>query len=321
MKQRSAQPPGHQAPGDTLGDDPVVGTRYPSRLTTSTKPAYASKMGIDVPYLGHGIGLRQPHVGAFLATSPRCAWLEVISENFMVAGGRPRFVLDQLRRDYPVVLHGVSLSIGGSDPLDRAYLAALRTLSARYDPAWISDHLCWGSYGGHYAHDLLPLPYTEEAVAHVVARVRAVQDALGRQILLENVSSYVAYRASTLTEWEFLTAVVEQADCGILLDVNNLYVSAHNHGFAPHAYLHGIPAARVGQLHLAGHSDKGAYVLDTHDGPVSEAVWQLYGDAIRHLGPVSTLIEWDEHLPSLDVLLAEADKAAQRAADALERVA
>jgi uncharacterized protein (UPF0276 family) len=209
----------------------------------------------------------------------------------------------------PVALHGVSLSLGSTDPLRESYLAELAALAARVDPAWISDHLCWGSSGGHYAHDLLPLPYTEEALTHVAARIARVQDRLGRQILIENVSSYLTYVGSAVPEWEFLAEVARRADCGILLDVNNVYVSARNHGFDPLEYLAGIPVERVGQLHLAGHSDHGTHLLDTHDAPVCDDVWDLYRVALRRFGRVSTLVEWDEHIPELPTLLAEAERA------------
>jgi uncharacterized protein (UPF0276 family) len=208
-----------------------------------------------------------------------------------------------------VALHGVSLSIGGTDALNAAHLRELRALAARIEPAYVSDHLCWGTHGGRYAHELLPLPYTEEALVHVVARVAQVQEALGRQILLENVSSYVAFRESTMPEWEFLAQVAERADCGILLDVNNVYVSARNHGFDAGAYLEGIPPARVGQFHLAGHSDRGAYLLDTHDAQVPDAVWELYRAAVRRFGKVPSLVEWDDNIPELPELLAESAKA------------
>src|SRR5262245_7644856 len=202
-------------------------------------------MAIAVPYLGHGVGLRPTHFPRLWDGTARVDWFEVISENFMIPGGRPLAALERARELAPVVLHGVSLSIGSTDPLDDAYLEALRALIARFEPAWVSDHLCWSSAGGHFAHDLLPLPYTEEALDHVVARVTAVQERLGRRILLENVSTYLTYTHSTLAEWEFLGAVAERADCGLLLDVNNVYVSATNHGFSPVAYLAGLPAERI----------------------------------------------------------------------------
>ncbi|MBI3801592.1 MAG: DUF692 domain-containing protein, partial [Deltaproteobacteria bacterium] len=209
----------------------------------------------------------------------------------------------------PLVLHGVSLSLGSTDPLNIPYLDDLQVLIRRFEPAWVSDHLCWGSVGGHYAHDLLPLPYTEEALVHVVERVQAIQDRLGRQILIENVSSYLTFSASTMPEWEFLAEIAERADCGILLDVNNIYVSAANHGFAAEQYIAGVPADRVGQIHLAGHSDMGTYLFDTHDGPVISPVWELYRLAVRRCGRVSTLIEWDDKIPAFDILCAEAERA------------
>jgi uncharacterized protein (UPF0276 family) len=266
-------------------------------------------MAIAVPYLGHGIGLRPAHYPRLWDGTACVDWFEVISENFMIAGGRPLAALERARAFAPVVLHGVSLSIGSTDPLDDAYLTMLRSLATRYEPAWVSDHLCWSSVGGHHAHDLLPLPYTEEALDHVVRRVEAVQERLGRQLLLENVSSYLTYTHSTISEWEFLGAVAERADCGLLLDVNNVYVSATNHGFAADAYLAGLPPDRIGQIHLAGHSDMGAYLFDTHDGPVIEAVWSLYRQAVQRFGRVSTLVEWDDRIPDLDVVCAEAERA------------
>ncbi|HEY7518064.1 MAG TPA: DUF692 domain-containing protein [Methylomirabilota bacterium] len=266
-------------------------------------------MTIAVPYLGHGVGLRPTHYPRLWDGTARADWFEVISENFMIAGGRPLAALERARALAPVVLHGVSLSIGSTDPLDEAYLTRLRLLAARYEPAWISDHLCWSSVAGRYAHDLLPLPYTEEALDHVVQRVLAVQERLGRRILLENVSSYLVYTHSTISEWEFLGAVADRADCGLLLDVNNVYVSAVNHGFAAEMYLAGLPADRVGQIHLAGHTDMGAYLFDTHDGPVTEAVWDLYRHTVRRFGRVSTLVEWDDRVPDLDIVCAEADRA------------
>jgi uncharacterized protein (UPF0276 family) len=266
-------------------------------------------MAVAVPYLGHGVGLRPPHFPRLRDGTARVDWFEAISENYMIPGGRPLAALERARAQGPVVLHGVSLSIGSTDPLDEAYLAALRALAARIEPAWISDHLCWSGVGGHHAHDLLPLPYTEEALAHVVRRIAAVQERLGRQILVENVSTYLTFAHSTLAEWEFLGAVAEQADCGLLLDVNNVYVSATNHGFDPAAYLAGLPAGRVGQIHLAGHTDMGTYLFDTHDGPVIERVWDLYRQAVRRFGRVSTLVEWDDRIPELEVVCAEAERA------------
>jgi uncharacterized protein (UPF0276 family) len=240
-----------------------------------------------------------------LEEKPPVDWVEAISENFMAPGGRPVAVLEKVRRDVPVVLHGVSLSIGSVDPLSSRYLANLKALVERVDPAWVSDHLCWGSHGGRYVHDLLPLPYTDEALGHIVARVGVVQDVLHRQILLENVSSYVVFRDSTMTEWEFLSQVARRADSGILLDVNNIYVSARNHGFDALEYLDGMPGDRIGQIHLAGHSDKGEYLLDTHDHPVSDPVLNLYREVVGRFGRVSTLVEWDENIPELEELVAQ----------------
>jgi uncharacterized protein (UPF0276 family) len=266
-------------------------------------------MGITLPYLGHGVGLRTVHYGEVLDGTARVDWFELISENFMVRGGRPLRVLDRARERAPVALHGVSLSLGSVDPLNETYLDELAALAVRVEPAWISDHLCWGSVGGHYAHDLLPLPYTDEALAHVVERVERIQARLGRQILVENVSSYLTYAQSAMPEWEFLAEVSRRADCGILLDVNNVYVSAVNHGFDPATYIAGVPADRVGQIHLAGHSDHGTHLLDTHDAPVRAEVWTLYRETLERFGRVSTLIEWDEHIPGWSELLAEAERA------------
>ena len=272
-------------------------------------------MAISVPYLGHGVGLRPQHYPAILEDGMRADWFEAISENYMLRGGRPLHVLERVRAERPIVLHGVSLSLGTTDRLNARYLDDLVDLAHRFEPAWISDHLCWGSHGGHYAHDLLPLPYTEEALGHVVGRVTAVQDRLGRQILVENVSSYVTFAHSTMPEWEFLAAVATRADCGILLDVNNVYVSARNHGFDAQAYLDAIPVDRVCQIHLAGHTDHGTHLLDTHDHPVCEDVWALYRAAVLRFGRVSTLIEWDEQVPDFDALTAEAERARAIAAD------
>ncbi|MGO9830593.1 MAG: DUF692 domain-containing protein [Myxococcaceae bacterium] len=268
-------------------------------------------MSLSLPNLGHGVGLRSEHFSEFLKGKVPVDWVEAISENFFVEGGRPRAVLEAVRQQMPVVLHGVSLSIGGADALDKTHLHKLRQLARWVEPAWVSDHLCWGTHQGRYLHDLLPLPFTEEALAHVVARVGQVQETLGRQILLENVSSYLTFSASTLTEWDFLAEVARRADCGILLDVNNIYVSAQNHGFDAEAYLQAIPVDRVGQFHLAGYADKGTHLLDTHDSPVTDPVWALYREAVRRFGPVTTLIEWDERIPPLQRLLEESQHARQ----------
>jgi uncharacterized protein (UPF0276 family) len=259
--------------------------------------------------LGFGLGLRPTYYQSILDTDPDVDWFEIVSENYMVDGGKPLYYLDRFRERYPLVMHGVSLSVGGTDPLDTDYLRALKGLAARVQPAWISDHLCWTGHGGHNLHDLMPLPYTEEAIRHVAGRVRQVQDYLGRRILLENVSSYVTYRQSQMSEWEFLTAVAEEADCLILLDINNIYVSAANHGFEPREYLYGVPVERVRQFHLAGHTDEGDILIDTHDHPVVTPVWDLYAEALARFGPVATMIERDDRLPPLDELLAELEQA------------
>jgi uncharacterized protein (UPF0276 family) len=270
--------------------------------------------------LGHGIGLRTKHFAQFESDPSPVDWVEVVTENFMAEGGRPIALLESVRRDTPVVLHGVSLAIGSTDPVSERYLDDLARLVARVQPAMVTDHLCWGTWQGRYVHDLLPLPYTEEALVHVAARVMAVQERLGRQLLLENPSTYLAHRGSTMSEWEFLAELAARADCGILLDVNNVYVSAHNLGFDPIEYLDGIPPDRVGQLHLAGHSDKGTYLLDTHDAPVSEPVWELYREALRRLGRVPTLIERDDRIPPLPELVAESRRAASIEAEELAPV-
>jgi uncharacterized protein (UPF0276 family) len=261
------------------------------------------------PLTGSGIGLRKEHFDAILEERPEIGFFEAISENFMIGGGWPLAVLDRVRSDYPVALHGVSLSIGSAEPLDRLYVRRLKELVDRIQPAVVSDHLCWTALGGHNSHDLLPLPFTLEAARVCVRKIAEVQDALGRRILVENVSSYVEHAASEMTEAEFVREVVERADCGLLLDVNNLYVNARNHGLEPGAYLAALPAARVGQIHLAGHEDHGDLVIDTHDGPVCDAVWSLYQEAVARFGGVPTLIEWDARIPELPLVLAEARRA------------
>ena len=278
-------------------------------------------MSIARPPLGHGVGLRPRHFARWLSEPPRVDWVEATSENYLGLGGRPCAVLEKVRRDLPVVLHGVSLSIGATEPLDVRYLASLRRLVDRIEPALVTDHLCWGRHGGRYVHDLWPLPYTEEALAHVVERMTRVQGLLGRQLALENVSSYVAYRDSTLAEWEFLAAVAERADCGILLDVNNVFVSAYNHGFDPRAYLAHLPPDRVVQIHLAGHEHRGAYLLDSHDAAVPPPVWDLYRQAVTRFGHVPTLVEWDDRIPELEVLVGESHQAAAIEAEILGRSA
>jgi len=257
--------------------------------------------------LGFGLGLRVDHYETILSERPNIDWFEVLTENYLVPGGKPLDYLSRIRERYPIVMHGVSLSIGAATTLDRNYLAQVKALAQRIEPEWVSDHLCWTGIGGTNVHDLLPLPYTEEALSHVVARVREVQDFLGRRILLENVSSYVTFRDSRLTEWEFLRAVAEQADCEILLDVNNIYVSSINHEFDALEYLQGMPIARVRQIHVAGHQTLDDLLIDTHDQPVPDPVWELYGAALRRFGPISTMIERDANIPPLAELQRELD--------------
>lgn len=269
------------------------------------------------PFLGFGLGLRPDYYQALLDETPRVDWFEILSENYMVKGGKPLYYLDQFRERYPIVMHGVSLSIGGSDPLDFTYLKQLKALASRVAPHWVSDHLCWTGQGGINLHDLMPLPYNDEAIQHVAQRVRQVQDYLGRRILLENVASYVTYRHSVMPEWAFLAAVAEEADCHILLDINNIYVSAINHGFDPADYLAGVPAERVWQFHLAGHTDYGGFIIDTHDQPVIAPVWTLYRQALIRFGAVSTLIERDDNMPPLSELLGELDQARRIATEVL----
>jgi len=262
-----------------------------------------------LPDLGIGIGLRSVHFGEILGQSPKVDWFEVLSENYLDTGGRPRYVLDQIAERYPVVLHGVSMSIGSSDPLDRAYLGKLKALARDTGARWVSDHLCWTGVLGRNTHDLLPMPYTEEALRHTVRRIRQVQDLLERPIALENPSSYVEFASSSMPEWEFLARMAERADCALLLDVNNVYVSSVNHGFDPAAYIDAIPAERVVQFHVAGHTHKGTHIVDTHSDHAVPEVWALYGRAVGRTGPVSTLYEWDADIPALRVVLAEAQKA------------
>lgn len=268
---------------------------------------------MKLPFLGHGVGLRVPHYERALSGALEVDWVELVTENFWGGGGRPRAVLERLRRDLPLVFHGVSLGIGSPGVTNPAYLERLKALADQYEPAWLSDHLCWTTLGTHVSHELLPLPYTEEALGHVSANVSRAQDFLRRPLLLENVSSYVAFAASQLTEWEFLSALAERTGCLILLDLNNILVSAHNHGFSPQQYLDGIRGDRVQQLHLANHTDLGTHKFDDHRGPVPPAVWELYEEAWRRFGPVSSLVEWDEQLGSWEELRAEQRQARARA--------
>ena len=258
---------------------------------------------------GFGLGLRTTHYQDFLERHQPVDWLEIISENYFGAGGKPLRLLDQIRANYPMVMHGVSLSIGSADGLDNNYLRELKKLAARVEPLWVSDHLCWTGLQGKNSHDLLPLPYTEEALRLVVRHIRQAQDYLGRRLIIENVSSYLTYRFDEMSEWQFLRRVCEDADCLLLLDVNNIYVSSFNHGFDPLEYLHHLPPERIQQIHLAGHSDNGDHIIDTHDHPVAEPVWQLYDAACRHAGNVATMIERDDNIPAISELLAEVGRA------------
>jgi uncharacterized protein (UPF0276 family) len=271
--------------------------------------------------LGFGLGLRPPHYAAILDGHPAVDWFEVITENYLVGGGRPLHYLDRIRDRYPVVMHGVSLSIGSTAELDRDYLDRVRALADRCEPRWISDHLCWTGTGGRNLHDLLPLPYTDAALAHVATRIDAVQEHLGRPLVIENVSSYVSYTSSAMTEWEFLTRLVRRTGCRLLFDVNNVYVSSRNHGFDPHEFIDGVPVDAVQQFHLAGHLDLGTHVIDTHDAPVRDEVWDLYAYAVRRFGPVSTLLERDDHIPPLEELVAELGRARAVAGHALSEAA
>lgn len=263
----------------------------------------------ELPALGYGIGLRTTHFEEILSSSPPVDFFEVLSENFMDTGGRPAWVLDRVAERYPVVLHGVSLNVGSTDPLDEAYLARLARLAARTRALWVSDHLCWTGVAGRNVHDLLPVPLTEGTLAHVAARVRAVQDRLGRELVLENPSTYLEFETSTIPEAEFLARLVEATGCGLLLDVNNVHVSSVNHGWDPVAYLDALPADAVVQYHLAGHTDRGTHLLDTHSRPVKDDVWRLFEHAVRRFGEAATLVEWDEEIPDLATVHAEALKA------------
>ena len=270
-------------------------------------PSARARLGL--PDLGIGVGLRVPHYRQVLSDTPQVDFFEVISENFMVEGGKPRYHLSRVLESYRVVQHGVSLGIAGPEPLDREYLKRLKRLVAEVKPPWLSDHFCWSGAGGAHLHDLLPIPYTKQAVLRVVERARQVQDFLELRFALENTSSYLTFESSTLSEWEFISEIAERADIGLLFDVNNVYVSAYNHGFDPYEFVEHVPHERIVQIHLAGHTHLGAYIIDTHRGEVSAPVWDLYRRTLELTGPVSTLIEWDDEIPALDVLLTEAEKA------------
>jgi uncharacterized protein (UPF0276 family) len=256
-----------------------------------------------------GVGLRTVHYSHILETRPKVDFFEVLSENYMDTGGRPMWVLDQVAEAYPVVLHGVSMSIGSADPLDRDHLTKLKALARRTRALWVSDHLCWTGVAGRNTHDLLPMPLTEEALAHVVSRVKSVSEILERPLILENASTYAEFAASSMPEWEFFARLMDEADCGMLLDVNNVYVSAFNHGFDPKAYLDAIPPDRVAQYHLAGHTHKGTHIIDTHSDHVIDPVWDLYRHSVARTGNVSTLLEWDAEIPAFEVVHGEALKA------------
>jgi uncharacterized protein (UPF0276 family) len=261
------------------------------------------------PNLGIGLGLRTVHYTHIVEHEPAVDWFEILSENYMQTRGRPLHFLDRVAERYPIVMHGVSLSIGSTDPLDMAYLAELRELRNRTRARWVTDHLCFTGAAGRNTHDLLPIPYTEEALEHVATRVRQVQDFLEAPIALENPSTYVEFSGSTLTEWEFLSELAERADCGILLDVNNVFVSAYNHGFDANDYLAAVPFDRVVQVHVAGHTNYDSHVIDTHIGPVIDPVWRLFAEAHRRAGGVSVLLEWDAEIPSFEATHAEALRA------------
>ena len=280
-------------------------------MTTPQKP----------PYLGFGLGLRAQHYREILDHAPAIDWFEVISENYLIPGGNPLRMLDQIAERYPVVMHGVSLSIASTQPFDMTYLAGLKALAKRVNPKWVSDHLCWTGVHGVNLHDLLPVPYTEEALNHVVARINQVQDYLGRRIAIENVSSYIEYAHSEMSEWEFVAQMARRADCWLLLDVNNVFVSGFNHAFDTNAFISSIPVERVVQFHLAGHSEAKTHLIDTHDEPVRQEVWDLYAKALERFGPVTTMIERDDNIPPLDQLVAELEIARMVSAEVFGRAA
>jgi hypothetical protein len=280
-----------------------------ARLAMELDPEKPRKGRFELPDLGYGIGLRTVHFQHILSKRPPVDWFEIISENFMDTGGRPAYILDQVAERYPVVMHGVSMSIGSKDPLSKEYLRKLRALADRVKAVWVSDHLCWTGFAHRNSHDLLPMPYTEESLKYTVERIRQVQETLERPLVLENPSSYVEFTSSTMPEWEFLRRMAEDADCGLLLDVNNIYVSSFNHGFDPEEYLRAVPHERIAQYHLAGHTNLGTHILDTHSDHVIEQVWKLYRLAHELSGGRATLLEWDEAIPPFGVVHAEVLKA------------
>jgi len=261
------------------------------------------------PDLGLGVGLRTVHYPHILEKKPEVDFFEILSENYMDTGGRPSWVLDQVAERYPIVMHGVSMSIGSVDPLNFDHLTKLKKLAARTRALWVSDHLCWTGVSGRNTHDLLPMPLSEEALRHVIARVKTVSDFLERPLILENASTYAEFASSSMTEWDFFARLMDEADCGMLLDVNNVYVSSYNHGFDPIAYLDAVPTERVVQYHLAGHTNKGTHIIDTHNDYVIDEVWKLYAHSVKRTGNISTLLEWDADIPAFEVVHAEALKA------------
>jgi len=274
------------------------------------------------PDLGFGLGLRADHYDLVLKERPKTVdWFEIISENFIEAHKGYWDFLADLKRDYPIVMHGVSMSIGSTDPLNQNYLKKLKTLADFIEVPWLSDHLCWTGVNGKNTHDLLPVPYTEEAFDHIVSRIKQVQDTLGRRIVLENPSTYVEFAESSIPEWEFLARMSEDADCGLLLDVNNVFVSAFNHGYDAKKYIDAMPADRIVQIHLAGHQNFGTHIIDTHDGHVIDEVWDLYQYTIATKGKVSNMVEWDDHIPEFDVLVTELGKTRRLAATAGKKAA
>jgi len=270
-----------------------------------------------LPYLGFGLGLRPDYYEEILQQKPALDWFEITTENYLVPGGKPLYYLDKIRDNYPIVMHGVSLSLGSTDPLDTDYLYQLKQLAERVEPAWVSDHLCWTGINGLNMHDLLPIPYTHEAITHLCARITYIQDYLQRPLVIENVSSYLTFTESEMQEWEFIKDIVARTGCYLLLDVNNIYVSAINHNFCPLTYLDAMPGQQIVQIHLAGHSNFGDYIIDTHDAPVIQPVWDLYAETIKRFGNISTMIERDDNMPPLADLLAEVNHARQIATNVL----
>ncbi|HAT2104860.1 TPA: DUF692 domain-containing protein [Legionella pneumophila] len=281
-----------------------------------------NKSDQKLPYLGFGLGLRPNYYEEILTSKPDLDWFEILTENYLIPGGKPLYYLDKIREHYSIVMHGVSLSLGSTDPLNWDYLKQVQELASRIEPVWISDHLCWTGIHGLNTHDLLPVPYTTEAIQHIVSRIQEIQDFLKRPFLIENVSSYLTYKQSEMSEWDFILEIVKQSGCYLLLDVNNVYVSSFNHNFDPMAYINSMPPGRVAQIHLAGHTSHGDYIIDTHNAPVIEPVWDLYEATIQRLGPVSTMIERDDNMPDFSELLSEINHAKRLAIQAAkEKVA